>query len=158
MIRQGVSFEDKAFQVERRTSRQDQSRSRQNDDRQNPIISRQKDSQTSRLDISSSKSKRSDGIPISEAKFQRKKFHLLLDVMTGLDDLAGRSVHDAGAGPLPDLLTTKAETIEHLKRIGAVIYKDNVQKILRRVMSNELMAKYNMKGNRGKFKYESTEM
>ncbi|XP_052096723.1 uncharacterized protein LOC127731918 [Mytilus californianus] len=116
----------------------------------------------------------------TEIKFQRKVFQLLLELWTGLNDLAGRPIQNVGAGvcPLPDLLTSKADTeedfnninellkrpqekktmIEHLKRIGGSDYKDNVQKILRRVMSNELQAKYNMKGNRGKLNFESTEI
>ncbi|CAC5416224.1 unnamed protein product [Mytilus coruscus] len=156
----------------RRKSRQSDSTPARLNDGQTPSASRQRDGKNAQ--------KSSDGFPIPEAKFQRKVFQLLLELRTGLNDLAGRPIQNVGAGvcPLPDLLTTRADTeedfnninellkrpqekktmIEHLKRIGGSDCKDNVQKILRRVMSNELMAKYNMKGNRGKLKFESTEI
>ncbi|VDI16439.1 Hypothetical predicted protein [Mytilus galloprovincialis] len=113
-------------------------------------------------------------------EFQKKMVCLLLEMRTGVNELLGRQVDGTGAAavPLPDVLTSKAETIEdfnnindllqnqqeqmrmieHLKRIGGSTYKDNVQNILGRVMSNELMSKYNMKGNRGKLKFETTAM
>ncbi|XP_052080768.1 probable ATP-dependent RNA helicase DDX46 [Mytilus californianus] len=156
----------------RRKSRQSDSTPARLNDGQTPSASRQRDGKNAQ--------KSSDGFPMPEAKFQRKVFQLLLELRTGLNDLAGRPIQNVGAGvcPLPDLLTSKADTeedfnninellkrpqekktrIEHLKRIGGSDYKDNVQKFLRRVMSNELMAKYNMKGNRGKLNFESTEI
>lgn len=62
-------------------------------------------------------------------EFQKKMVCLLLEMRTGVTELLGRQVDGTGAAavPLPDLLTSKAETIEHFNNINDLLQNQQEQ-------------------------------
>ncbi|XP_053385097.1 uncharacterized protein LOC128550310 [Mercenaria mercenaria] len=111
---------------------------------------------------------------MSEAKFQKKVLHLLAEMRNDISDLKGRRRQNE-AGDDDDLISQsqtlddfsvlensirspeeRRHLIQKLSLVGGINVKDNVKRILEKLMSNELMSKFNMKGNRQKMAFEKT--
>ncbi|XP_076852117.1 uncharacterized protein LOC143506880 [Brachyhypopomus gauderio] len=106
--------------------------------------------------------------PMPEAKFQRKVMELLVDIreevrnlktQSGVAQRCEDSKIPAQASTLEALnllekslesLEEKQKLINGLSKVGGVHLKDNVKRVMEKLMTNEVMANFNMKGGKGK--------
>ncbi|KAG7160104.1 uncharacterized protein LOC121876632 [Homarus americanus] len=107
-----------------------------------------------------------DRFPLPTAEFQKRVLYLLSEVMEQIVHMSSMpSITDSGdhhivqASSLQDLTELEnslngrgrhQQMIHHLFSIGGLNIKDSVQKIMGRLMTNDVMAQLNMRGNRGK--------
>ncbi|XP_077065580.1 uncharacterized protein LOC143718362 [Siphateles boraxobius] len=109
--------------------------------------------------------------PMPEAKFQRKVMEMLVeireDIRTMKKERGGLEMQ--GDSRLPAQATTveeinvldkslncleeKQRLINSLSNVGGIHLKDNVKRVMEKLMTNELMASFNMKGGKGKLAF-----
>ncbi|XP_021372908.1 arginine/serine-rich protein 1-like [Mizuhopecten yessoensis] len=118
---------------------------------------------------------RKEAFPMTEARFQRRVLFVLADMRQQLSTLSRDHLAPA-QGDTGEVLPEKVENlqelgeieeilknpenrrlvIERLCSVGGLNLKDNVRKIMDRFMTNDVMAGFNMKGNKGKMSFQKT--
>ncbi|XP_050392335.1 protein transport protein SEC24 isoform X2 [Patella vulgata] len=108
--------------------------------------------------------------PMPHAKFQKKVINLLVQIRNSVNNLVppttktspqteGSPVFLEICDCLSDLeeferqlenRSVRRNVIQQLARVGGTKVSSNVQNVLNRLMSNSLMAQFNLKGNKGK--------
>ncbi|XP_030251429.1 uncharacterized protein LOC115568360 isoform X3 [Sparus aurata] len=107
--------------------------------------------------------------PMPEARFQRKVMEMLVEMRedirslkSGLHAERGESTTISKSSTVEalDLLENRLDSLEEkqklingLSRIGGIHLKDNVKRIMEKLMSNDLMSQFNMKGGWGKLAF-----
>ncbi|XP_060599914.1 serine/arginine repetitive matrix protein 2-like [Ruditapes philippinarum] len=114
--------------------------------------------------------------PMPEGRFQRRVLFLLSDLKSEILSLKHekrRSESDIGSGEIHQAETMeefkeleekikvpeqRVKMVKTLSTIGGLNMRDNVRKIMDRLMSNELMSKYNMNGNKHKMSFKASSV
>ncbi|XP_021373033.1 uncharacterized protein LOC110463025 isoform X2 [Mizuhopecten yessoensis] len=115
--------------------------------------------------------------PMPEGRFQKRIMYLLTDIRTEIQKIANGCGSMAPSGTeanLPSTATStenlhdldnKLKTLEEkqnltrqLANIAGQHLKDNIKKIMCRLMTNDVMSAFNMKGNKGKLSFESLNL
>ncbi|XP_014675263.1 PREDICTED: uncharacterized protein LOC106815332, partial [Priapulus caudatus] len=117
--------------------------------------------------------RRSTAFPMSDAKFQRKVLYMLSEIRSVMKNVKSHEdpeepeFHVEQVSTLEALMQWEKElktpenrqlVISQLSRIGGVSLRDNVNKVLHRIMSNKVVAQINMKGAKGKLALAGTEL
>ncbi|KAJ8009673.1 hypothetical protein DPEC_G00093940 [Dallia pectoralis] len=118
---------------------------------------------SSRQQTPSTKGKRCP-YPMPEEKFQRKVMEMLVDMREDIRSLKKRDAEQCEAAKIQqastvealnlldrslDSLEEKQKLTNGLSKVGGVHLKDNVKRVMEKLMTNGLMAKFNMKGGKG---------
>ncbi|XP_014681926.1 PREDICTED: uncharacterized protein LOC106821570 [Priapulus caudatus] len=117
---------------------------------------------------------RTAAYPMSEAKFQKKVIYLLTDIRDMLKQVHVGMPQETRPTQLPpransveELMETettlksleaKEKMVASLSKIGGINNKDTAKNILQRLMANDVMSKFNMKGKKGKFAFKGTRI
>ncbi|XP_061194512.1 serine/threonine-protein kinase PRP4 homolog [Saccostrea echinata] len=121
------------------------------------------------------KSSKKDTFPMDNAKFQKRVMFLLTEIRQEIKALKAPSSTLSDDGETLQQLTTIGEfdTLEEklkensgerhkltqrLSSVGGISARDGTKKILQKVMSNDLMAKFNMKGHKGKEPFAKSQL
>ncbi|XP_074646578.1 uncharacterized protein LOC141902649 isoform X2 [Tubulanus polymorphus] len=116
-------------------------------------------------------SKTTQIFPIPEGKFQKKVFFLLAEIRSSLQRFEReRNTEEYKVEQVKGMneFNELEEFIQNpenrkllvlrLEKIGGETVANSVLKTMQRVMTNDVMSKFNMKGNRGKRAFEKTNM
>ncbi|XP_039541171.1 uncharacterized protein LOC120488615 [Pimephales promelas] len=106
--------------------------------------------------------------PMPEKKFQRKVMQMLVEMREDIRSLKKRDVENFEASQVQqvptvealnlldgslDSLEEKQKLINTLSKVGGVHLKDNVKRVMEKLMTNEVMSNFNMKGGKGKLAF-----
>lgn len=124
---------------------------------------------------SHSKPEEESGFPMSTARFQKRVLFLLSDMRKDISRIA-RQNNNGLMETDGEFRLTRAETlnefaeleecakkaddrkkmVQKLSAVGGVNLRDNAKRVMEKIMTNEVMSTFNMKGNKGKKSFAST--
>ncbi|XP_026094139.1 uncharacterized protein LOC113066474 [Carassius auratus] len=133
--------------------------------------SRQSGSPVDQQSSSSKQDGKRSPYPMQEAKFQRKVMEMLVEIREDIRSLknsvGGAEMHTVSTIPAQsstveelnvldkslNCLDEKLRLTDSLSKVGGIHLKDNVKRVMEKLMTNEVMARFNMKGGKGKLAF-----